>query len=190
MASPPDRRISDCIGNTPLLRIHLFEDEAPDLLVLGKAEFMNPGGSVKDRPALRMVQEAQRSGQLGRGQVLLDSTSGNTGVAYAMLGAALGFPALVATLARGEKSVPARVVGLWPASGQVRILPVDIEALASHADHVAVGAALGGDLDRLLAAETPQGVDVVAHELLRALLGDLLDLNAPFNAEDHKRLLG
>lgn len=92
MASPPDRRISDCIGNTPLLRIHLFEDEAPDLLVLGKAEFMNPGGSVKDRPALRMVQEAQRSGQLGRGQVLLDSTSGNTGVAYAMLGAALGFP--------------------------------------------------------------------------------------------------
>ena len=74
MASPPDRRISDCIGNTPLLRIHLFEDEAPDLLVLGKAEFMNPGGSVKDRPALRMVQEAQRSGQLGRGQVLLDST--------------------------------------------------------------------------------------------------------------------
>jgi len=90
--STPDRRISDCIGHTPLLRIRLFEDEAPELLVLGKAEFMNPGGSVKDRPALRMVQEAQRAGQLGRGQTLLDSTSGNTGVAYAMLGAALGFP--------------------------------------------------------------------------------------------------
>ncbi|MGA7172390.1 MAG: pyridoxal-phosphate dependent enzyme [Candidatus Dormiibacterota bacterium] len=90
--SPPGRRISDCIGHTPLLRVHLFEDQAPDLLVLGKAEFLNPGGSVKDRPALRMVQEAQRSGELGRGQVLLDSTSGNTGVAYAMLGAALGFP--------------------------------------------------------------------------------------------------
>jgi len=92
LARPPDRRISDCIGHTPLLRVHLFEDEAPELLVLGKAEFLNPGGSGKDRPALRMVQEAQRSGQLGRGQVLLDSTSGNTGVAYAMLGAALGFP--------------------------------------------------------------------------------------------------
>ncbi|MGC1908767.1 MAG: pyridoxal-phosphate dependent enzyme [Candidatus Dormiibacterota bacterium] len=92
LSSPPGRRISDCIGHTPLLRVRLFEDQAPDLLVLGKAEFLNPGGSVKDRPALRMVQEAQRSGELGRGQVLLDSTSGNTGVAYAMLGAALGFP--------------------------------------------------------------------------------------------------
>jgi len=91
LASPPDRRISDCIGHTPLLQVRLFEEEAPDLRVLGKAEFMNPGGSVKDRPALRMVEEAQRAGQLGRGQVLLDSTSGNTGVAYAMLGAALGF---------------------------------------------------------------------------------------------------
>lgn len=92
LASVPNRGIADCIGKTPLLRVHLFEELAPELLVLGKAEFMNPGGSVKDRPALRMVQEAQRSGQLGRGQVLLDSTSGNTGVAYAMLGAALGFP--------------------------------------------------------------------------------------------------
>jgi cysteine synthase B len=92
LSSPPGRRISDCIGHTPLLRVRLFEDQAPDLLVLGKAEFLNPGGSVKDRPALRMVQEAERSGELGRGQVLLDSTSGNTGVAYAMLGAALGFP--------------------------------------------------------------------------------------------------
>jgi cysteine synthase B len=74
-----------------LLRVRLFEEAAPDLVVLGKAEFMNPGGSVKDRPALRMVEEALRAGQLGRGQVLLDSTSGNTGVAYAMLGASLGF---------------------------------------------------------------------------------------------------
>ncbi|MGC1405858.1 MAG: cysteine synthase family protein [Candidatus Dormiibacterota bacterium] len=86
------QQIIDCIGNTPLLRIRLFQEQAPDLAVLAKAEFMNPGGSVKDRPALRMIQEAERSGQLGRGQVLLDSTSGNTGVAYAMLGAALGFP--------------------------------------------------------------------------------------------------
>ncbi|MGP8250040.1 MAG: PLP-dependent cysteine synthase family protein [Candidatus Dormibacteria bacterium] len=83
--------VVDCIGNTPMLRVRLFQEQAPDLIVLAKAEFMNPGGSVKDRPALRMVLEAERAGQLGRGQVLLDSTSGNTGVAYAMLGAALGF---------------------------------------------------------------------------------------------------
>jgi S-sulfo-L-cysteine synthase (O-acetyl-L-serine-dependent) len=91
LAPAPGQRVIDCIGNTPLLRVRLFQEQAPDLAVLAKAEFMNPGGSVKDRPALRMVQEAERSGQLGRGQVLLDSTSGNTGVAYAMLGAALGF---------------------------------------------------------------------------------------------------
>jgi cysteine synthase B len=92
LASLPDRGITACIGNTPLLRVHLFDDEAPELSVFAKAEFLNPGGSVKARPALRMVEEALRSGQLGRGQVLLDSTCGNTGVAYAMLGAALGFP--------------------------------------------------------------------------------------------------
>jgi cysteine synthase B len=86
------QRVIDCIGNTPMLRVSLFQEQAPELIVLAKAEFMNPGGSVKDRPALRMVVEAERAGQLGRGQVLLDSTSGNTGVAYAMLGAALGFP--------------------------------------------------------------------------------------------------
>jgi cysteine synthase B len=75
-----------------MLPVRLFREQAPELIVLAKAEFMNPGGSVKDRPALRMVLEAERAGLLGRGQVLLDSTSGNTGVAYAMLGAALGFP--------------------------------------------------------------------------------------------------
>lgn len=91
-ASLPDRGIADCIGNTPLLRVRLFEELAPQLTVYGKAEFLNPGGSVKDRPALRMIQEAQRSGELRPGQVLLDSTSGNTGVAYAMLGAAFGIP--------------------------------------------------------------------------------------------------
>ncbi|MGH7667583.1 MAG: PLP-dependent cysteine synthase family protein [Candidatus Dormibacteria bacterium] len=96
LPAPPGRGIADCIGNTPLLRVRLFERQAPDLLVLAKAEFMNPGGSVKDRPAVRMVREAIRLGQLGRGQVLLDSTSGNTGVAYAMLGAALDFPVQLA----------------------------------------------------------------------------------------------
>ncbi len=84
-------RVAEMVGRTPLLRIHLFDREAPDLAVFAKAEFMNPGGSVKDRPALRMLQEAEARGELTPGRVILDSTSGNTGVAYAMLGAAFGY---------------------------------------------------------------------------------------------------
>jgi cysteine synthase B len=83
--------VLELIGNTPLLRIRLFEDELPDLHVYAKAEYRNPGGSVKDRPALRMITEAERSGRLTPDRVILDSTSGNTGVAYAMIGAAKGY---------------------------------------------------------------------------------------------------
>lgn len=86
-----DPMISDLVGNTPLLRIHLFEELAPRLSVYAKAEFMNPGGSVKDRAALGMIRDAVRTGRLTRGRTLLDATSGNTGVAYAMLGAAFGY---------------------------------------------------------------------------------------------------
>jgi S-sulfo-L-cysteine synthase (O-acetyl-L-serine-dependent) len=86
-----DRRITDEIGNTPLLRVHLFDEVSPEVEIYGKAEFMNPGGSVKDRPALRMIEEGERSGRLTRDKVILDSTSGNTGIAYAMIGAAKGY---------------------------------------------------------------------------------------------------
>lgn len=86
-----DRRITDEIGDTPLLRIHLFDAEAPGVEIYAKAEFMNPGGSVKDRPALRMIEEGERSGLLTPEKVILDSTSGNTGIAYAMIGAAKGY---------------------------------------------------------------------------------------------------
>lgn len=79
------------IGNTPLLRVRLFEEEFPEVELYGKAEWFNPGGSVKDRPALYMVRDGIRRGLLTPEKVLLDSTSGNTGIAYAMLGAALGF---------------------------------------------------------------------------------------------------
>jgi S-sulfo-L-cysteine synthase (O-acetyl-L-serine-dependent) len=79
------------IGNTPLLRIRLFERECPGVAVFGKAEFLNAGGSVKDRPALRMVRDGESSGALRRDRIILDSTSGNTGIAYAMVGAALGY---------------------------------------------------------------------------------------------------
>jgi len=86
-----DEGILDRIGNTPLLRLRMFERECPDVAVYAKAEFLNPGGSVKDRPALRMIEEGERAGALDESRVILDSTSGNTGIAYAMIGAAKGY---------------------------------------------------------------------------------------------------
>ncbi len=80
------------IGNTPLLRFDRLTSELGGVLVLAKAEWNNPGGSVKDRAASNIMVEALRSGKLGVGKTLLDSTSGNTGIAYAMLGAAYGIP--------------------------------------------------------------------------------------------------
>ena len=81
--------ITDLIGRTPLLRIRLFERERPRVRVLAKAEWFNPGGSVKDRAALAMIEDGERRGLLG-GRTLVDSTSGNTGIAYALVGAARG----------------------------------------------------------------------------------------------------
>ncbi|MBW3622426.1 MAG: cysteine synthase family protein [Armatimonadetes bacterium] len=84
------------IGNTPLLRIRrVLEGVAPGVEVYAKAEWFNPGGSVKDRAALFMVLEGERQGLLSPGKTLLDSTSGNTGIAYAMICAARGYPALI-----------------------------------------------------------------------------------------------
>jgi cysteine synthase B len=80
------------IGNTPLLALDALTVNFPHAKLLGKAEWHNPGGSVKDRAAANIVATARRSGKLTPGKILLDSTSGNTGIAYAMLGAALGFP--------------------------------------------------------------------------------------------------
>src|SRR3954470_18423588 len=80
------------IGNTPLLRLDALTRELPGVTLLGKAEWYNPGGSVKDRAAANIVSEGRRRGLLYAGKILLDATSGNTGIAYAMLGAAEGFP--------------------------------------------------------------------------------------------------
>jgi cysteine synthase B len=81
------------IGHTPLVRLlRLAEALAPDVALHAKLEGLNPGGSVKDRAALSIVREALRTGDLAPGKTLLDATSGNTGIAYAMLGAALSFP--------------------------------------------------------------------------------------------------
>ena len=89
---PLGTSILERVGNTPLVRLEQLTAELPGVQILGKAEWANPGGSVKDRAASAIVAEAQRRGLLGKGRGLLDATSGNTGIAYAMLGAALGFP--------------------------------------------------------------------------------------------------
>jgi S-sulfo-L-cysteine synthase (O-acetyl-L-serine-dependent) len=83
--------IMDRIGNTPLVRLERISGDVPRAEVYGKAEWSNPGGSVKDRAASGIVQEALGSGKMSGGKRLLDSTSGNTGIAYAMLGAACNF---------------------------------------------------------------------------------------------------
>lgn len=85
------------VGNTPLLRLESVAAHLPETVsVWAKAEFLNPGGSVKDRPALRMLEEGMRSGQLVGSRTLIDATSGNTGIAYAMLGSAFGIPVTLA----------------------------------------------------------------------------------------------
>src|SRR3954453_5016243 len=80
------------VGNTPLLRLERIARDFPNIELLGKAEWLNPGGSVKDRAASNIVTQARAAGKLGPGKILLDSTSGNTGIAFAMIGAAEGFP--------------------------------------------------------------------------------------------------
>jgi cysteine synthase B len=80
------------IGNTPLLRLERVGKELPRAAFCAKAEWFNPGGSVKDRPALSMIQAGVASGALRAGKTIIDATSGNTGIAYAMIGAAMGYP--------------------------------------------------------------------------------------------------
>jgi cysteine synthase B len=79
------------VGNTPLLRLAKVAADFPGIEVYAKAEYFNPGGSVKDRPALNMILEGERSGKLTHDKTLIDATSGNTGIAYAMIGAARGY---------------------------------------------------------------------------------------------------
>jgi S-sulfo-L-cysteine synthase (O-acetyl-L-serine-dependent) len=83
--------VLELIGNTPLLRLARVGSEFPNVEFYAKAEWSNPGGSVKDRPALSMIQAGLASGALRPGKTIIDATSGNTGIAYAMIGAALGY---------------------------------------------------------------------------------------------------
>ena len=88
----PGKSLLECIGNTPLLRLERIGKDFPNVEFCAKAEWFNPGGSVKDRPALSMIQAGLKSGALTSGKTIIDATSGNTGIAYAMIGAALGYP--------------------------------------------------------------------------------------------------
>lgn len=97
--------IVDLVGNTPLIRLRRIERDLAGVELYAKAEWLNPGGSVKDRPALRMIQEGMAAGQLVPGKTILDATSGNTGIAYAMMGAAMDYKV---TLCVPENVTPER----------------------------------------------------------------------------------
>src|SRR4028119_1113352 len=84
-------RPTDLVGNTPLLKLSSISREVPGVRILGKAEWYNPGGSVKDRPALWMIRDGEKSGLLTPEKIIIDATSGNTGIAYAWIGASLGY---------------------------------------------------------------------------------------------------
>ena len=86
-----DYPLLQLIGKTPLVKINLFTDEFPNVDIYAKVETYNPGGSIKDRPVLRMLTEAIATGELTKDKIILDSSSGNAGIAYAMIGASLGY---------------------------------------------------------------------------------------------------
>jgi cysteine synthase B len=131
----------DRVGNTPLLRFDRIVRDLPGIELLGKAEWFNPGGSVKDRAAARIIFEGRRSGKFAPGKTLLDSTSGNTGIAYAMFGAAEGFPV---TLCMPENvsierkhilhAYGANIVYTDPADGSDGAIRVARELHAKHPD--------------------------------------------------------
>jgi S-sulfo-L-cysteine synthase (O-acetyl-L-serine-dependent) len=92
LPTPGRSSLIQLIGNTPLLPIRQVTHDFPNIEFFAKAEWFNPGGSVKDRPALSMIEAGLASGALCPGKTIVDATSGNTGIAYAMIGAALGYP--------------------------------------------------------------------------------------------------
>ena len=110
-------RLLELIGDTPLIDLSALTGR-DEVKLFAKAEFANPGGSVKDRPALAMVLDAERRGLFGEGRRLLDATSGNTGIAYAMIGAAMGLPV---TLCLPDSASPERKKILRAYGAELRI---------------------------------------------------------------------
>jgi S-sulfo-L-cysteine synthase (O-acetyl-L-serine-dependent) len=133
--------VLDRIGNTPLLRLGRVANGRSNLEILGKAEWYNPGGSVKDRAAANIIAEARRKGLLSPGKILLDSTSGNTGIAYAMIGASQNIPI---TLCMPENVSPERkrilhayganIIYTDPADGSDGAIRMARELFAKHPD--------------------------------------------------------
>src|SRR4051812_13687005 len=129
------------IGNTPLLRLDALTRELPGVALLGKAEWYNPGGSVKDRAAANIIAEARRSNQLRPGKILLDATSGNTGIAYAMIGAAEGFAVTLCmpeNVSRERKQIlqgyGANILYTDPADGSDGAIRLARDLAAKHPD--------------------------------------------------------
>lgn len=130
------------IGNTPLIRLRSVTRDLPDgIEVYAKAEHLNPGGSVKDRPALAMILAGERSGELTKDKTILDATSGNTGIAYAMLGSARGYPVTLA-LPKNASAARKRILKLYgaemietdPLSGTDAAQIIARELAAKHPD--------------------------------------------------------
>jgi cysteine synthase B len=131
--------VEQLIGNTPLVELcNVTAGLAPGVQVLAKAEWFNPGGSIKDRPALNIIRTAEGKGQLTADKVLIDATSGNTGIGYAMIGAALGY--------RVKLALPANV----------------------SPERVAILRAYGAELELTDPAEGPDGAIRRVRELLAA----------------------
>jgi len=97
------------IGNTRLAEILCFKDEFPEVSIYAKAEYANPGGSLKDRPVRRMLLEATIEGKIGKGQIVLDSSSGNAGIAYAMIGAMMKLPIQIVVPGNASKERKLRI---------------------------------------------------------------------------------
>jgi cysteine synthase B len=97
------------VGNTRLIEIHCFKEEFPEVKVYAKAEFTNPGGSLKDRPVRRMLLEALIAGEIGNGRIVLDSSSGNAGIAYAMIGAMMKLPIQIVVPGNASKERKLRI---------------------------------------------------------------------------------
>ena len=95
------KSIIEQIGDTPLIELKRISDDVTQIRIYAKAEWFNPGGSVKDRIALNMILQGERSGNLTKEKIILDATSGNTGIGYALVGAYLGYRVLLALPASG-----------------------------------------------------------------------------------------
>ena len=107
--------LESAIGNTPLIRLRSVTRDLPENIeIYAKAEYLNPGGSVKDRAALAMILAGEKSGELSKGKTILDATSGNTGIAYAMIGAARGYKVAL-TLPKNASATRKRILKLYGA---------------------------------------------------------------------------